>query len=163
MTELEFNKALIDRSRVLLAPLTGGEIIPYVATGHTRAFVRAVNHCCKSFEETAKDSNGQLDADALCHNDPVFAKMCREGWEWTVIPASVEERWPKLPGVLQQTFNASNNVASTTSDLKAACIMAGKAQEYTELGVLRIGTHARMPPEPRLRLAHHTWTRSSKM
>ena len=50
--------------------------------------------------------------------------MLDEGWQFVVIPAFVEELYPSLPKLGQQALNASNNVATETSELETASTIA---------------------------------------
>ena len=112
----------------MLAPLSGKERFCSVSTGHTVAFCRATSARCITPEGDLKDDDGRLDPVALTEKDESFREMVLKGWTWTVIPSSVEDRWPEIPELFQQSFNAKNNVAAKSTELEAACLMATHAR-----------------------------------
>ena len=91
--------------------------------------VKLVNSArCITPEDDLKDDDGRLDPVALTEKDESFREMVLKGWTWTVIPSFVEDRWPEIPELFQQSFNAKNNVAAKSTELEAACLMATHAR-----------------------------------
>ena len=130
--KIEFNKQLVKSSCEMLAPLSGKERFCSVSTGHTVAFCRATSGRCITPEDDLKDDDGRLDPVALTEKDESFREMVQKGWTWTVIPSFVEDRWPEIPELFQQSFNAKNNVAAKSTELEAACLMATHARLQRE-------------------------------
>ena len=122
--QIEFNADLIEQSQGMLAPATGKERYVTVGGGHTAAGCRAVNHGCKSSVVCLSDDLGFFSYEKATKKDKEFKKMLDEGWAFVVIPAFVEELYKSLPKLGQQALNASNNVATETSELETASTIA---------------------------------------
>ena len=50
--------------------------------------------------------------------------MLDEGWEWVVIDASVDVKFPNFANVAQKALNVINHVAQKTSELNLALQLA---------------------------------------
>ena len=105
--QIEFNEKLIKQSAELLAQLTGRERLMSLSSGHTVAGCRACIHGCRTSEEELKlnKSSGRLDAAALSAKDSALREMFYVGWEWTVIPAKVEDMFTMLPDIVQMAYS----------------------------------------------------------
>lgn len=136
-SQIGFNETMVAASEGMLAPVSGQERFLSVACGHTAAFCRAVAAGCTTAEETKHlldPLSHRLNATMLGQKDPGLAKMLNIGWQWCVLPAEAEEVWPDLPGLVQSALNASINVASTTTELEAASLIAKEAATFMDKG-----------------------------
>ena len=122
--QINFNKRLVDRSKNMLAPLTGREEVCSVGTGHTTAFFRAILAGCKTPETGLADANGNLNKEALCKRDKRLEPVLVRGWVWMVMPWQAQFQWPRLPDVAQRALNSSQNVASLMSELEVVVTLA---------------------------------------
>lgn len=132
--QLKMNSDLISRSAGLLAPLNGSERLLSVGCGHTVAFCRAALVSCPTPQASIADASGCLNVQMLTKLDPEFKIMLEKGWSWTVLPWQVEEVWPRLPDLAQRALNASNSVASQTSELETASTIAELAAMQSAAG-----------------------------
>ena len=120
--QIAFNQRLIDRSKGMLAPLTGKEIALSVGTGHTTAFLRSLKAGCKTPVKKLQDSCGKLNAESFrCSR---MNAALHAGWYWTVLPYECEVTWPGLPDLAQSALNANNSVPSLPSELEITCEIA---------------------------------------
>ena len=99
-TNLMKNRALIARSKGLLAEINGRERYLSVGCGHTTAFVKLAEVGGRTTEPSLQDSVGNIDNGKLRRN-PEFSAMLDEGWEWVVIDASVDVKFPNFANVAQ--------------------------------------------------------------
>ena len=130
--QLEFNKNLVARSAGMLASLSGGERYLTVGCGHTGQVCKAIDAGCKTPQPTLADASGHMNSQALTKDDRQLHTMVNKGWAWTVLPWQCELTWPKLPNLAQRALNASNSVASQSSELETACTIAEFAQMHEE-------------------------------
>ena len=90
------NKKLIDRADGLLAKINGSERYVTVGCGHTTAFCKHAALQGKTSQPTLKcNGSDKIDLQRLCE-DPKFKTMIEEGWAWKVVPAIIDEIFPKL-------------------------------------------------------------------
>lgn len=133
---IDFNKRLTADSEGLLCDVKTTERFLTVSCGHTAAFCRAANSRCKTSEDKLKsDKTGRLDPASMITTDPQLAIMLQEGWTWVVIPDYVEDQWPGLPALAQSALNGPNNVASKTTELEAACMIARHSENMEKKGL----------------------------
>ena len=130
---IEANIQLVARSQGLLAPVNGSEFILSLGTGHTAAFFKAVEAGGPTPEKTLQDSDGNFDKHKLKANAE-FTRLCEHGWEWTIIPAEIDNLFPKFAHIAQKALNTSNHVASTTGELEGARTMADMVTDPTLQG-----------------------------
>lgn len=128
LMQLSFNQNMVDRSKGMLAPLSGSERYLSVSCGHTAQFAKAAAASCTTPQPALADTNGCLNIQHLAKDDPTLHAMLTKGWSWTVLPWQVEETWPTLPDLAQRALNASNSVASQASELETASTIAEFAQ-----------------------------------
>jgi hypothetical protein len=114
-----FNLSLIEKANGLLAPETKRERYLSLGCGHTVGFCKAAKAHCITPQDGIKDGNGKINTQLLFQNDN-FKKMINSGWKWCIIPAWVDEQFPRFADVAQKALNASNNVASLVSEIEAA-------------------------------------------
>jgi hypothetical protein len=127
--QVEFNQTLVEGANGLLAPVNHRERFITVGCSHVTAFTKAALAGCKTPQKDLADADGRINSSHLAEHDPVLKHMFEKGWNWTIIPAMVEEQWPCLPQLVQQALNSSSNVSSSTSELETASTIA----EYAEL------------------------------
>jgi hypothetical protein len=110
---LDFNRNLVSLSKGLLAPVTGHERYMTVSCGHTTQFVKAVLAKCVNPEGTALGQE-------FAGSDANLAQMLKKGWSWTILPYTVQIKYPKLAFLAQQALNSTNNSSNQVSELEAA-------------------------------------------
>ena len=125
--QLGFNEGLVRNAAGMLAPINGGERYASVSCRHTVQFCKAALAGCRTPEASVADSSGNIDVQVLTKDDQAFASMLK-GWSWSVLPWQVEQTWPQLPDLAQRALNASNSVASVSSELEVASMIAEFAQ-----------------------------------
>ena len=113
--QIAANVALVENSNNSLAPVNGQERFLTVATSHTAAFCKAVDHGCKP------EPNGSS-IDCKIHSG--LQELCSQGWPYFVLKAEVEEQWPTLPAFIQVSMNASNASFKQVNEIEAASLMA---------------------------------------
>ena len=126
--QIEFNRRLVDAAAGMLAPINGAERYVSVGCGHTAAFVRAALASCVTPQPSIADGSGHLNVQHICKGDGKLKRMIERGWSWTILPWQVEMTWPMLPDLAQRALNASNSVASQSSELETAASIAEFAQ-----------------------------------
>ena len=124
MKQFEFNRKLVQNSCGLLAPVSGTERFVSVSCGHTVQFCKAALAGCVTPQTSLADATGRLNVQAISNGDKAFQVMLEKGWSWTVVPWPVEATWPSLPDLAQRALNASNSVASQSSELEVAASIA---------------------------------------
>jgi len=131
---VRLNEKLISNSSGMLAPLFGKERFMSVGGGHTVAFCRAAIAGCCTPEASLKDPNGRLNQQMLTKSDPSFKEMLEKGWEWTIVSWQAEAQWPGLPDLAQRALNASNNVASHSTELETGSTISEFAEGMRQDG-----------------------------
>ena len=126
--QLDFNDRLIMRSKGLLAVPSGKERYLSVGAGHTVAFAKAAAFGCRTPQESIQDAEGKIDKQRL-FKDKSFKAMIEVGWDWWVIPASVDRECPKLAHIAQRALNSNNHSASLCGELEAAQMMAESIED----------------------------------
>ena len=132
--QVRFNQALVDASGGLLAPVTGAERYLTVSCGHTVQFAKSVSASCRTSQPSLADPSGCLNTQHLCKDDAALKTMVQSGWGWTILPWQAELTWPELPDIAQRALNASNSVASQSSELETAATIAEFAQVQLRSG-----------------------------
>ena len=122
--ELQFlrNCELVENSNGLLCPVSRKERYLSVSCSHTVAFCRACLHGLTSPEESLQPNLGSVLA-AKGAEHP-FAVMCKNGWEWLVLPSDVEARFGELPQLLQQAMNTQQSVTKNMTEMEVAATIA---------------------------------------
>ena len=103
-TNLKQSRELIARSKGLLAEINGRERYLSVGCGHTAAFVKLAKVGGRTSEPSLQDNVGKIDVGKHRRN-PEFSAMLDEGWEWVVIDASVDVKFPNFANVPQKERN----------------------------------------------------------
>jgi hypothetical protein len=116
--QLDFNRNAVAQSGKMLAPVKGTERYLSVAGSHAAAFCKAMKNRCLTPQTSLADDGGRLSIESATGTDAAFRTMFEKGWLWTVIPWTVESRWPQLPALAQRALNASNGVVSETTELE---------------------------------------------
>ena len=122
--QIDFNMKLIARSKGLLAGPSAEERYLTLGCGHTVAFCKAAAAGCRTSERELADESGNVDLQRLYKNE-VFKKMLTVGWRWVIIPAWVDEKFPKLADIGQKALNSSNSVASIVGEIETAKAIVG--------------------------------------
>ena len=90
------NKKLIGRADGLLAKINGSERYVTVGCGHTAAFCKHAALQGNTSQPTLKcNGSDKIDLQRICE-DTKFKIMIEEGWTWKVVPAIIDEVFPKL-------------------------------------------------------------------
>lgn len=132
--QVAFNRALVESSQGLLAPLTNQERYVSVSCSHTTQFCRAVNAGCKTPHQHLADSEGKL-MKQLFLNDRCFASMLTSGWTWQVVAWQVAEVLPFIPDLAEKALNASNNINAGASELEVAARIANEVKYNKSIGL----------------------------
>ena len=127
--QIEKNKSLIERSGGMLAELNGEERYCTLGTGHTTAFCKlaAIGGITSEKILQCADSN-KIDVQKICQNKN-FDKMIKVGWKWKVVPALVDEAFPKFARIAQKALNTRNHVASQVSELEACMTLLNNVND----------------------------------
>ena len=126
LKQIDLNKGLVESSQGMLAPVTGSERFLTVGSSHTVAFCRAVNSGCRTTIPELS-LNGSLSLSHILHGKEEghpFKEMCIEGWRWLIIPSWVEDRFPDLPSLWQQSLNSSHAVNKQATEMEVAATIA---------------------------------------
>ncbi len=123
LMNIQKNKDLIARSKGLLAPVNGSERYVSLGCGHTVGWTKAVEAGCITCETELADKAGHLDKAKICRN-PVMRQMVEVGWEWTHLPAALDEMFPPFARVAQKALNVANHVSQEVGDVECGCTMA---------------------------------------
>ena len=107
-TNLMKNRALIARSKGLLAEINGRERYLSVGCGHTAASVKLAKVGGRTIEPSLQDSVGNVDNGKLL-TDPEFSALLDEGWEWVMIDASVDVKFRNFANVMQKALHVNNH------------------------------------------------------
>jgi hypothetical protein len=110
---LDFNKNLVALSKGLLGPVSGNERYMTVSCGHTTQFIKALLSRCVT-------TDGSTLGPEFAGSDLIFQQMIKKGWSWTILPYTVQTKYPKLPFLAQQALNSTNNSSNQISELEAA-------------------------------------------
>ena len=121
--QVAFNNNLVTSSDGMIAPVTGRERFLSVSASHTTAFCRAAKAQCKtSFDNVSED--GTLCLSKL-QKDAVMKAMLQDGWEWKIVSAAVDEKFPQLASLAEKALNAANNVCSECTEMEVLLRIAG--------------------------------------
>lgn len=131
--KMDFNRAIIAKSKGMLAPLTGQEQYCSTSTGHTTAFFRALKASCITPQKALQDRDLRLSME-LVSRDQRAREALQKGWKWArIVPWQAELTWPLLADLSQKAGNASNNAASLMGELEVAC-QIGDYFQTTKMG-----------------------------
>ena len=126
--QVDANVKVIAQSNGLLAPVKGSERFLSLGTGHMAAFCRAANHGCWTSIGNLQGSSKVIDIIDL-RRQHAFKVMLEVGWEFLQLPADVAIAWPMALDIIQRALNASNDVASSSTELEGAVTMAEVLQQ----------------------------------
>ena len=68
-------------------------------------------------EKSLATDKGMIDVGKLKRN-PEFKAMIELGWEWTIVPAAVDEKFPLFAKVAQKAINTANHVGIKMGELE---------------------------------------------
>ena len=86
--------------------------------GHTVLICKlAAQPNAKTSQKEISDDNGYLNVYKLKQNAE-FKAMIEEGWEWTIVPAAVDEYFPMFAKVAQKALNTANHVGIEMGELE---------------------------------------------
>ena len=113
----------------MLAPLAGQERLLTLATSHIAAFVKAVMANCKTNipEMTANGTNLSLEVLTFGKgplDDAPLNAMCKKGWIWRVLPAELENHFPEVVLLIQQSFNSGHTITRPPTEIECAATIA---------------------------------------
>ena len=106
-------------STPLLSPVLGTERYASLSSGHTCQFVKALVHGCPTCEEGLAGPTGKLGAH-VWQSDKDLKTMVETGWEWLVLPHTVESQFPQLADLIQHALNCPNSVFASQSEMELA-------------------------------------------
>ncbi len=110
---------LVQSSEKRLAPISGQERFMSVSCSHISQFAKAAGsgQCISELPELETFSMEAIDAQFA---DQQFKKMVRDGWQWNVIQADVEEGCPWFPQMLQASLNTGNQIVKQSTEMEIA-------------------------------------------
>ena len=121
--QIDFNMELTRKADGLLAKASGQEHLLSIGCGHTVAFCKAAKAGCRTSQKSIQDSKGNINLQLL-YADGQYKSMLDDGWDWEIIPAWIDKKYPKFANIGQKALNSSNNVASVVSEMEAAKAIA---------------------------------------
>ena len=128
----QFNFALIESAKGLLASPTGAERLLTVSCSHFSAACRAAIANCITSEPSIADPDGRLNVMQICKDNPVLRDILDNGIVFKVFPYQVEERWPSLPDLAQAALNVTHATISEASELQCMATAAQLASGMRE-------------------------------
>ena len=145
-----FNKNLVAQSGGLLAAVTGAEQLLTISCSHFAAACRAMVAACKTPFAPLQDPSGHLNMLSLCKQDPILKDIIENGFEFTIIPAHVENDLVGIADLGQKALNAEQSAFSGVSELQAMSDMASMidmtdGDVKTRDGIIE-AVRASMPP-----------------
>ena len=109
---IEKNTSLIQRADGLLAKVNFSERFCSLGCGHTVAFCKHAEAGGRTTQKTLQQHGSQLiDLQKLCSNKN-FETMIKEGWEWNVVYACVDEEFPEFADIAQRALNTRNHISN---------------------------------------------------
>ena len=120
---IQFNVRLIEKSYGLLAPANGEERFVSLGCGHTVGWCKTAQLAGKTPEAKLADADGNIDLHKL-DKDSELNAMIHTGWDWEIVPWTIDVRFPRFSHVAQAALNANNHVASLVSELETAVTLA---------------------------------------
>ncbi len=130
-SQIDFNKKLVASSQGLLAPVTGEERLLTVACSHFSAGCRAAVAGCKTNEQSLQGPDNTINLQALCTGDKnkVFTEIIANGFEFLIIPATVEQEFgPPIADLAQKALNTEHGTFSQANELQVMSSMALAAE-----------------------------------
>ena len=80
-----------------------------VTCSHFTASLRASRAGTKTPLTELQNTNGCVNEQALCDEDPALKQMVPEGYRWTILQFYTKILFPELPGVAQEALNAEHS------------------------------------------------------
>ncbi|CAK0801675.1 unnamed protein product [Prorocentrum cordatum] len=128
--QLSKNRALIDRSVGLLAPINGSERRLSLGCGRTVA-------CCKTAALGGRTSQKALQ---VIGGDTIvlqkvrvkreFNKMIDDGWAWEIVPRAVDAAYPQFAIVAQEALNTQKHIGTGVGELEARVTLVGSLRDH---------------------------------
>ena len=159
--QLQKNKDLVAASNEMLASLNGSERYLTVGSSHTMSFCKAVLSGCKTMIPELSH-NGCLSLGNILAgrgSDHPFQIMCATGWEWLILPEFLEDLYPDLPAMIQQSLNSSHAVAKPPTEMETAATIAeyyAKMKMSAKTANLALAVQAAGQSEPRCKSYLHS-------
>jgi hypothetical protein len=113
----DFNKQMIAMSGGKLAGLDGDIRYASLCGGHTNQVLRCIA-AGVPHSDPRMTQNGLLCLEKIRATDRIFADAATFGVEWTVLSYRVPEEFPALPGLIQASGNATNQVSKGEHELQ---------------------------------------------
>ena len=112
------NARLVKSADGLLPAITNEERFASVGCGHTVAMCKLANQANpKTSLDELKDEHGYLNVNMLKEN-PHFREMIEKGWEWTIVPSLIDEKYPAFAKIAQKALNTANHVGIAMGELE---------------------------------------------
>ncbi|CAK0800168.1 unnamed protein product [Prorocentrum cordatum] len=83
-----------------------------VSSGHAIQFLVACLERIETKEKTLSDIDGRINTGQFQSKDKRVEKALDTGLRWLMVKKEAEERWPKLPGLIQSAKQATGQVQS---------------------------------------------------
>ena len=121
---IEKNKALYRRAAGMIPAVTGRERYVTIGCSHTSQFIKHAHAGGNTPRPKLQIAGSQkISLEYLC-GDSAFSTMINEGWEWKVVKACVDERFPKFASIAQRALNTRNSNNSQIGELEACMTLA---------------------------------------
>ena len=128
--QLSKNRALIDRSAGLLAPINGSERYLTLGCGHTVAFCKTAAAGGPTSQKVLQTGDGGLiDVRKVCANSE-FSKMIKDGWAWEIVPHAVDAAYPEFAIIAQKALNTQNHIGTEVGELEACMTLVGSLGDH---------------------------------
>ena len=116
---VEKNVALHARANGLISPVTGAERYTSIGCGHTSQFCKLAHAGGKTSSSKLKMAGSdKISLEYLCA-DANFSTMVHRGWQWKVVKAHVDRKYPKFATIAQRALNTRNSTNSQMGELEA--------------------------------------------
>ena len=121
-----FNEELASKND-MLAPVVADSIrYGSLACSHTNQFLRCVLASVPSDDDILSEG-GRLSLAKLRERGAEFASACENGLKWTVLSHKVRARFPAVLGLLQESRNATGQVAIRENEVQVLLRLHGLA------------------------------------
>ena len=137
--QLNSNVMLIKHSGGMLAELEGRERKMTLATSHMVAFCRALVAGCKTTQVQLTSDGEHLSLSHILagtsnvEQHPLHV-MCYEGIVMRVLPAELEELFPDVCVMIQQSYNSSHTITKPPNEMETAATIAFYYETLLKMG-----------------------------
>ena len=128
--QIAFNHKLVDEAGGQMAPITGEERFLTISCSHWTQGCRGVEAGCKTNVVELQDSSGCLNKIMYIGNDNELRDIFENGWEWLIVPWSIEQVAPGFANLAQNALNAQQQTVNQATELEIAHTLYLLAEEH---------------------------------